>query len=544
MGGGKKKKDPAKELAKKQRKAAKQERCAAKREGKLAGPDEEVDLLALIAAQRLKDAARTEVTVAKLEPPTDGAFAPFPPRCNASLAAVGDDLYLFGGELNEGDQTTVFNDLYRYRTTKDEWYAVASLNAPSPRCAHQAVALGKHVYVFGGEYATLTQFYHYRDLWRLDTRTHAWELVEPAKKKGPSARSGHRCCEWRGKILLFGGFFKASSEVEATFMNDAWLYSPSDNEWRELKFSKRPGVAKPPVRSGGVLFASTEDHATIWGGYSEIKCDNAVKAQGKEHGDCWKLTIGDPFAGDATPESAWERVPLKGATPDKRCGAASAARLDQAHVFGGVHDVDGDGLSSTSLFYDDLHVLDLGKRKWKRREASEREADAPPAAAPWDVAALASALAVPPPAPPRHKAAEAAAPPKPAAPRPTAPPPRIGASAAIVNKVLYVAAGALEVGDRELALDDFWSLDTRKKAADWACLLPGTMTSRSAAWKVEAPDSDSDSDSEDLGDTSDDDDDGIEHARADDRRAEPDEEKKADDGDGAPSVARSRRRGG
>ena len=124
------------------------------------------------------------------------------------------------------------------------------------------------------------------------------------------------------------------------------------------------------------------------------------------------------------------------------------------------------------------------------------------------------------------------------------PPPRIGACAAIVNKVLYVAAGALEVGDRELALDDFWSLDTRKKAADWACLLPGTMTSRSAAWKVEAPDSDSDSDSEDLGDTSDDDDDGVEHARADDRRAEPDEEKKADDGDGAPSGARSRRRGG
>ena len=158
MGGGKKKKDPAKELAKKQRKAAKQERCAAKREGKLAGPDEEVDLLALIAAQRLKDAARTEVTVAKLEPPTDGAFAPFPPRCNASLAAVGDDLYLFGGELNEGDQTTVFNDLYRYRTAKDEWYAVASLNAPSPRCAHQAVALGKHVYVRAAQESEIPNF--------------------------------------------------------------------------------------------------------------------------------------------------------------------------------------------------------------------------------------------------------------------------------------------------------------------------------------------------------------------------------------------------
>ncbi|KAH8074572.1 galactose oxidase [Aureococcus anophagefferens] len=508
MGGGKKKKDPAKELAKKQRKAAKQERCAAKREGKLAGPDEEVDLLALIAAQRLKDAARTEVTVAKLEPPTDGAFAPFRPRCNASLAAVGDDLYLFGGELNEGDQTTVFNDLYRYRTAKDEWYAVASLNAPSPRCAHQAVALGKHVYVFGGEYATLTQFYHYRDLWRLDTRTHAWELVEPAKKKGPSARSGHRCCEWRGKILLFGGFFKASSEVEATFMNDAWLYSPSDNEWRELKFSKRPGVAKPPVRSGGVLFASTEDHATIWGGYSEIKCDNAVKAQGKEHGDCWKLTIGDPFAGDATPE--------------------------RAHVFGGVHDVDGDGLSSTSLFYDDLHVLDLGKRKWKRPRGLGAEAGAA-AAAPWDVAALASALAVPPPAPPRHKAADAAAPPKPA-PAPTAPPPRDRRVRAIVNKVLVARRAR---GRRPRARPRRLLEPGHAEEGRGLGVPPARHDApRSAAWKVEAPDSDSDSDSgtpaPSTTTTT------ASSTRADDRRAEPDEEKKADDGDGQ-SVARSRR---
>ena len=328
MGGGKKKKDPAKELAKKQRKAAKQERCAAKREGKAsgAGGEEEVDLLAVIAEQRARDAARTEVKVTKLEACEGCAFAPFSHRCNGTLTAVGDDLYLFGGEQNEGDQTTVFNDLYRFRAGKREWYRVESLNTPSPRCAHQAVAIGKHVYVFGGEYATLTQFYHYKDLWRLDTKTHAWEQVEPARKRGPSARSGHRCCEWRGKVLLFGGFFKAASDVASIFMNDAWLYSPQHNEWRELKFSAKPGVAKPPVRSGGVLFAGTEDHATIWGGYSEVTCDNAVKAKGKEHGDCWRLTIGDPFAapdGAPSPESAWERVSLKGATPEKRCGATA-----------------------------------------------------------------------------------------------------------------------------------------------------------------------------------------------------------------------------
>jgi len=188
MGGGKKKKDPAKEIAKKQRKARKAEKCAAKRAAKGGdgedgggGDDEELDLVAIIAAQRARDAAKTEVVVTRIDAPTDGSpRAPWAARCNASLTAVGDDLYLFGGEANDGDQTSVFNDVFRYRPSKEEWFAVSSANAPSPRCAHAAVAVGRHVYVFGGEYATLAQFYHYKDLWRLDTKTLAWEQVDPA----------------------------------------------------------------------------------------------------------------------------------------------------------------------------------------------------------------------------------------------------------------------------------------------------------------------------------------------------------------------------
>ena len=48
----KRKKDPAKELAKKQRKAAKQERCADKRDRKAGLLDEQQDLAQLIAQQR------------------------------------------------------------------------------------------------------------------------------------------------------------------------------------------------------------------------------------------------------------------------------------------------------------------------------------------------------------------------------------------------------------------------------------------------------------------------------------------------------------
>ena len=34
--------------------------------------------------------------------------------------------------------------------------------SPSPRCSHQAVFFKDKIYVFGGEYATLDQFHHYR----------------------------------------------------------------------------------------------------------------------------------------------------------------------------------------------------------------------------------------------------------------------------------------------------------------------------------------------------------------------------------------------
>ena len=39
---------------------------------------------------------------------------------------------------------------------------IESINTPSPRCSHQAVFFKDKIYVFGGEYATLDQFHHYR----------------------------------------------------------------------------------------------------------------------------------------------------------------------------------------------------------------------------------------------------------------------------------------------------------------------------------------------------------------------------------------------
>ncbi|GKY94895.1 kelch domain containing 4 [Mayamaea pseudoterrestris] len=52
--------------------------------------------------------------------------------------------------------------------------------------------------------------------------------------------------------------------------------------------------------------------------------------------------------------------------------------------------------------------------------------------------------------------------------------PRIKPAMFISGSVLYVYGGLLEVGDREVTLDDFWCFDLRKRE-QWVCIFAGSM---------------------------------------------------------------------
>lgn len=108
---------------------------------------------------------------------------------------------LFGGEFYEGSKVVVFNEAFRWNVDKNEWRFVSSPISPKPRCSHQAVVYKDQVYVFGGEFATVEQFYHFRDLWKFDPKNNIWEEIQ-CTGIGPSARSGHRMV--MVKSILFG----------------------------------------------------------------------------------------------------------------------------------------------------------------------------------------------------------------------------------------------------------------------------------------------------------------------------------------------------
>mmetsp|Transcript_18589 Transcript_18589/g.38923 ORF Transcript_18589/g.38923 Transcript_18589/m.38923 type:complete len:838 (+) Transcript_18589:28-2541(+) len=81
--------------------------------------------------------------------------------------------------------------------------------------------------------------------------------------------------------------------------------------------------------------------------------------------------------------------------------------------------------------------------------------------------------------------------------------PRINCASVIRGNILYIYGGVLEVGDREVTLDDCWSIDLNKRDK-WCCIWPGQMHCQ--VWK--GIDSDNDSYiSTDRGDSDNEDDD-------------------------------------
>jgi N-acetylneuraminic acid mutarotase len=72
----------------------------------------------------------------------------------------------------------------------------------------------------------------YRDLWRLDTKTNAWESLE-LQGRSPSPRSGHRMAVWRNFLVLFGGFYEAAREVK--WYSDLYVLSLQDLKWRKIE---------------------------------------------------------------------------------------------------------------------------------------------------------------------------------------------------------------------------------------------------------------------------------------------------------------------
>lgn len=175
-----KKVDALKAIAKKQRQDQKQQKTTIKRTKKELRDGGEKDIESILQEFAAKEATRTAVSITVVPQPSRRSSFSFNAQPNG-------EMIMFGGEFFDGETTTVYNELLKWNVEKNEWRLIESLNTPPPRCSHQSVIYQDKMYVFGGEYGTLDQFYHYRDFWELDLKTNAWKEVE-ATGDWPSAR--------------------------------------------------------------------------------------------------------------------------------------------------------------------------------------------------------------------------------------------------------------------------------------------------------------------------------------------------------------------
>ncbi|GAB2289419.1 hypothetical protein Dimus_023728 [Dionaea muscipula] len=276
------------------------------------------------------------------------------PRSNCSLninPLKETELILYGGEFYNGSKTFVYGDLYRYDVDKQEWKLVSSPNSPPPRSAHQTVAWKNYLYIFGGEFTSPNQerFHHYKDFWVLDLKTNQWEQLN--YKGCPSPRSGHRMVLYKHKIIVFGGFYDTLREVR--YFNDLYVFDLDQFKWQEIK--PRPGCMWPSPRSGFQL-SVYQDEIFLYGGYSkEVSADKNSSEKGIVHSDIWSL---DPRTWE------WNKVKKSGMPPGPRAGFSMCVHKKRAVLFGGVVDMEVEGDVMMSLFLNELYGFQLDNRRW------------------------------------------------------------------------------------------------------------------------------------------------------------------------------------
>ncbi|KAK9470554.1 uncharacterized protein V1510DRAFT_422634 [Dipodascopsis tothii] len=523
-----KKKDKAAKKARTAEKAAKaQAKSAVKTKKKAAKMDDEDDvgIDAILEEYQREQAAFLSVKVAACERPTR--------RINATLVANPAhnkrELFLFGGESQNGQLAEFYNDLYVYNVVSSQWKKVTSPNSPLPRSGHSMVVHpGGTVLLFGGEFSSPKQatFYHYGDTWLLEPATREWTKLE--LKKGPSPRSGHRLACWKNYIILHGGFRDLATST--TYLADVWAFDVTTYKWTQLEFA--PNALRPDARSGHSLLPA-DDGVVVWGGYCKVK-NKKGQHVGKVFQDCWLLKLSNDLK-----TVRWERRRKSAWGPSPRVGCSMMHHRGRGVLFGGVYDTDETEESLDSVFFNDLYAYQIAANKWfpltLRAARKKPQTAAKPAARGNELEANLSKLLGEDDAPAEPESeSEASDDDDARAEHPVTlalPHPRFNAATAVYGDALYVYGGIWERGDKEFNLDSMYAIDLSK------------LNGVSVIWEafqeeIAEPDEESDED-DDEDDEDEDEDDEDEDEPEPEPELEPEPEPKPDDDDDAADAAQA-----
>jgi len=475
----------------------------------------EDDIEDIIKQIEMEEKKRNEVVIKSVDAPT--------PRSGFSITAHQDnsELIFFGGEFYNGSRTRMFSDLLIYNTKKNNWTQISSPAGPPPRSSHQAALVsrgGGQLWIFGGEYTSPTesQFYHYKDLWCYHFSSKRWEKV--TSPGGPSGRSGHRMLAYKQFLVLFGGFH--DNLRDSRYFNDLFLFDIDNYKWITVE-STGP---VPSPRSACQFLIAPDGRICLYGGYCKEKLKKGEE-KGVVHTDMYLLS---PMKHDETMTKwRWQNVKQVGMRASLRTGLSSALVKDRIFMFGGVCDKEGDededsDDEDSASFFNELYSIHFdgeratwtlikytGKKEEKSKveenvdadevkqlevmsiETSDSQPEEPKTLTVESGAfTVSSTIGLQ----EKKKVSSGVS----LADNVNVPTPRFNAGMVYKGGKLYLFAGIVETGDKDLTLCDFYSLDVHK-LDEWNTIIENDL--QKMEWveeDSEGSDDDSDEDEDEM----------------------------------------------
>ncbi|KAF9367850.1 hypothetical protein CPB97_005226 [Podila verticillata] len=269
------------------------------------------------------------------------------PRVGATLSAIGNKIYLFGGRGGK-DMTPLQSVLYSFDTELDRWEVIEAKSGevPAPRSFHAMTASDSDIYVFGG----CPSKGRLNDVHKFSLTTGAWSTLPtpPITPRGGAAMTYHS-----DKLYVHGGFTgqEQSDMVVYDISGGKWVNAlPSSDEAPEARSVHAiVPIASEDADLDKLLILFGEGNPSIVG----------HEGAGEFWGDIWTATLSKSLNG--VPGSSllvnYEKIMLV-ASQDGPDGIPCPRGWFQALPWKGKIVLSG-GLGANNERLDDLYLLSL-----------------------------------------------------------------------------------------------------------------------------------------------------------------------------------------
>ncbi|XP_071439603.1 kelch domain-containing protein 3 isoform X1 [Hetaerina americana] len=282
-----------------------------------------------------------------------------PRRVNHAAVAVGDHIYSFGGYCTgENYRRQRPMDVHVLNTVNYRWTAVPLVKPDDPqsccvpyqRYGHTAVSYGDKIYIWGGRNDEAAC----NVLFCFHTKTLKWSCP---KVHGiiPGARDGHSACVIRHSMYIFGGF---EEEIDR-FSQDVHALDLETMEWRYVVTKGTP----PSYRD----FHSASAVGTkmyIFGGRGDV--------YGPYHSQ--EEVYSNEIVYLETLTSTWHCPSTEGEIPLGRRSHSAFVYKNHLYIFGGYNGIEDKHFNDLYCFVPAanhwMQVKTRGKRPCKRRRQS------------------------------------------------------------------------------------------------------------------------------------------------------------------------------